>query len=288
VESCNWAKTGIPIDPTFGNREWGIVVRSEEVADYFLDIFFDDWNPQRCDNYSIDDLNISVSPDFYMDKSIYSGYYEPIFNSTTVMGNFIAIPVFSPDTSYDAIMNLINSANESIYIQQLYIYKDWAEGISFFVKRLVEKSKQDVDIKVILNYNPHYEETNEKSNLTKNYFGENGIEVKFIFFNWSIFPNIYYKGMIVDNNSVLISSINWNENSVTRNRETGIIIESIDIARFYTNVFFYDWNLSSFNNQKQEIEELDIVDYKNTIYIELIFTLAFILIARDWRKRKWT
>jgi phosphatidylserine/phosphatidylglycerophosphate/cardiolipin synthase-like enzyme len=153
---------------------------------------------------------------------------------------------------------------------------------------LVEKSKQDVDIKVILNYNPHYEETNEKSNLTKNYFGENGIEVKFIFFNWSIFPNIYYKGMIVDNNSVLISSINWNENSVTRNRETGIIIESIDIARFYTNVFFYDWNLSSFNNQKQEIEELDIVDYKNTIYIELIFTLAFILIARDWRKRKWT
>jgi len=28
--------------------------------------------------------------------------------------------------------------------------------------------------------------------------------------------------------------------------------------------------------------------HENTIYIIIIFTLTFGLIARDWRKRKWT
>ena len=287
VESCNWAKTGIPIDPTFGNREWGIVVRSEEIAEYFLDVFFDDWNPQRCDSYSFDELDLSISPDFYMDESIFKGSYVPEFEPLIIADNFSAIPVFSPDTGYDAICNMINSASESIYIEQLYIYKDWKDQISPFVKRLVDKSKQGVDIKVILNYNPYYEGTNVKCNLTKQYFEENGIEVKFVYTNWSIFTNIHNKGMIVDNESVLIASINWNENSVTRNREAGIIIENKEVARYYANVFFYDWNLSSPQPQKQQVENV-VVEYKNTIYIVIIYILTFALIARDWRKRKWT
>jgi phosphatidylserine/phosphatidylglycerophosphate/cardiolipin synthase-like enzyme len=92
--------------------------------------------------------------------------------------------------------------------------------------------------------------------------------------------------MIVDNKSVLISSINWNEDSVTLNREAGIIINNEDVARYYSNVFFYDWNLSSPQSQKQEINLA--VEHKNTIYIAIVFTLTFVLIARDWRKRQWT
>jgi phosphatidylserine/phosphatidylglycerophosphate/cardiolipin synthase-like enzyme len=167
----------------------------------------------------------------------------------------------------------------------LYIYKEWDNKISPFVERLVNKSKQGVDVKVILNYNPYYEATNEKCNKTKQYFEEYGIEVKFVFTNWSYFTNMHNKGMIVDNKSVLISSINWNENSVTRNREAGIIIENEEVAEYYAEVFFYDWNLSS--PQPQNQEERSLVEYKNTIYIAVIFTMTFALIARDWRKREW-
>jgi len=59
---------------------------------------------------------------------------------------------------------------------------------------------------------------------------------------WGIFANVHNKGVIVDNRSVLVSSINWNENSVRNNREVGIIIENESIARYYADVFFYDWN----------------------------------------------
>lgn len=286
VESCNWAKTGIPPDPTFGNREWGIIVRDSDVAKQYLEVFLDDYNPQRCDSYSFDEMDFSVPPDLYMDESIFKGSYEPQFESKTFSGNFSATPVFSPDTSEEAICGMIESANESIYIEQMYIYKNWSKTISPFVERLINKSEQGLDVKVILNYNPYYGATNEKCNQTKRYLESYGIEVKFVFTNWSYFTNVHNKGMIVDNKSVLISSINWNEDSVTLNREAGIIINNEDVARYYADVFFYDWNLSSLQSQKQEA--VSSVSYKNTIYIAVVFTLTFALIARDWRKRQWT
>ena len=289
IESCNWAKTGVPKESTYGNREWGIIVRCRNVTKYFLNVFFDDWNPKRCDSYPFQNINLSVNPDFFIDESFNRGFYNPQFKSLTIKDNFTFIPVLSPDTSYKAIYDMINSASKNIYIQQLYIYKDWEERINPFIDLLVNKSKQGIDIKIILNYNPNYDSTNEKNNQTKQYLENHSIDVKFIYTNWSIFSNVHNKGVIIDNKSVLISSINWNENSVINNREVGIIIENNDVVKYYTNVFFYDWNLSSPGSHEKEIElKINYEDNKNTIYIVVIFTLTFALIARDWRKRQWT
>ena len=289
VESCNWAKTGIPIDPTFGNREWGIVVRNIDVAAYFLQVFLDDWNPLRCDSYSSYDMDLFIPPSFYPSDTVYTGSYTPQFESKTIVGNFSATPVFSPDTSQQAIIDLINSAETSILIEQLYIYKDWKDRISPFVERLVNKSKNGVDIKIILNYNPRYEPTNIKQNETKKYLEEYGIEVKFHYTNWSYFANMHNKGMIVDNTSVLISSINWNENSVTKNREAGIIIENEEIALYYAEVFFYDWSLGPMD-EKESVSSFEdfLAEYKNPSFIVIIYGMTFALVGRDWRKRKWT
>ena len=213
------------------------------------------------------------------------GRYESIFNSVIFSGNFSIIPVLSPDNCYDNIINLINSANQSIFIEQLYIYENWTDEMNPFIKALIDKSKSGLDIKVILNYNTYYSDTNKRSQRTKDILENNGIEVKFIYSNWSVFSNVHNKGVIVDNSSVLISSINWNENSVTQNREVGVIIDSSDIAKYYAEVFFYDWKLKS----PKEIIQLQEshADFKNTIYIVILFTLTFALIARDWRNRKW-
>jgi hypothetical protein len=54
------------------------------------------------------------------------------------------------------------------------------------------------------------------------------------------FYKIHNKGLIADD-GVLISSINWNLNSVTENRETGLIIHDSDIANYFADVFDYDW-----------------------------------------------
>lgn len=290
VESCNWAVTGIPVDSNYGNREWGIIIKNSEAAEYFLNVFLDDFNFKRCDSVSYDDYDFFIPEGFFL-KDIYT-YDEnlPIFESIDFIGNFTIRPVLSPDFSLKSVYDFIDSANESIFVEQLYIYKFWDEDINPLVNLLIKKAKIGVDVKVILNYNRFYNDTNEKCNETKIFLEENGAEVKLIDSNWSYFTNVHNKGVIVDNQSVLISSINWNENSFMNNRETGLIIENPEIAKYFAEVFFYDWSLQE---PKQELnnssfKEYVTMDYKNTIYIMIIFTMTFALIARDWRKRKWT
>ena len=289
VESCNFADTGVPVDPSFGNREWGIVIKNKTVAKYFLEVFFEDFEKGRCDIFSYDSLNITIPYSFLMNKKASRGWYKPSFSSKVFVGNISVYPVFSPDNSYKAICDLIEKANYSIYIQQLYIYPNWTLKINPFVECLIDKSKNGIDVKVIINYNYFYESANEKNNYTKKLFEENGIEVKYIYNNWSYFTNVHNKGMIVDNSSVLISSINWNENSITRNREAGVIIENKDVAEYYKKVFFYDWDLSPVYFENKTIEKINSTmgSNENTIYIILIFTVTFVFVAQDWRKRKW-
>ena len=286
VESCNWVKTGIPTDPSFGNREWGIVIRNADVAHYFYTAFHHDFNPLCKDSCDIKYLNFQIPTDFMLDPTIYQGHYQPQFTSPEIQGNFTVTPVFSPDTSNYTICNLIESAQKTIYIEQLYIYPYWNDQVSPFVARLIEKAEEGLDIKIILNYNPSYGSTNDKINITKAMLTRKGVEVKFIYTNWSIFTNVHNKGMIIDNTSVLISSINWNENSVLYNREAGVIIENQDVAAFFSDVFFHDWALESTSYQMEQLFSLE--DYSNQIIIVVVYGFTFALIIRDWRKRQWT
>jgi cardiolipin synthase len=52
---------------------------------------------------------------------------------------------------------------------------------------------------------------------------------------------IHNKGVIADGRKVLVSSINWNDNSPRFNRETGVIIEHQGVGNYFTRVFDNDW-----------------------------------------------
>jgi len=52
---------------------------------------------------------------------------------------------------------------------------------------------------------------------------------------------VHNKGVIVDGDAVLISSVNWNENSPSFNREAGVIIENPDTGAYFSEVFTADW-----------------------------------------------
>ena len=127
VESCNWAKTGVPKNPTYGNREWGIVVRDKDVATMFWQVFQDDWDPLHTDSCPIEAMNLTFYPDFTLDYEIPTGSYLPQFDAKTITGSCTITPVFSPDTSEQVLLDAIDAATSTIYVQQLYIYRDWGE-----------------------------------------------------------------------------------------------------------------------------------------------------------------
>ena len=285
VESCNWGKTGVPNDASFGNREWGIIVRNNRVAHYFLSVFQDDWNPSRCDSCCLENMNFEVPEDFFLDYTTYRGRYSPQFQPRKINGTCNVTPVFSPDTSLQALQDLISSAQNCIYIQQLYFYTEWKTKVCPLIPLLIQKADEGVDIRIILNYNPSFSPTNAKCNQTKKLLRSHGIKVQYLYTNWSYFTNMHNKGMIVDNTSVLISSINWNENSIMRNREAGVIVEHPEVASYYSEVFFSDWRL---DQPVEQPKTQSLADYKNQLLIAGIYLATIALIVQDWRKRRWT
>jgi hypothetical protein len=73
------------------------------------------------------------------------------------------------------------------------------------------------------------------------------------------------------------------------NREVGVIINASEIAGFYADVFYADWHLYDDLIEDAEDQSIHkgIVLPQNSIYIISVFTLTFVVIARDWRTRKW-
>ena len=288
IESCNWVKTGIPQDPSYGNREWGIIIDNPSIAQYYLSVFMEDYDPQRCDSANYSFLNLSIPHDYYPDYTAYSGSHLPTFQSKSLETSFNATPVFSPDNSHTALLEMINSAAESIYIQQLYIHVNWTDHQSPLVEALINKAQSGIDVRIMLNYTPAYGPSNTQANTTKKVLEAAGARVKFLYTNWSIFSNLHNKGMVVDNKSVLISSINWNENSIRNNREAGIIIDSEEIATYYSKVFFYDWTLEEPQpTAYQAVLQTLQLETQHLVLIAFIYSTVIFLVIRDWRARKW-
>ena len=59
--------------------------------------------------------------------------------------------------------------------------------------------------------------------------------------NVKIQNNVHNKGIVVDTQSVLISSQNWSTDGTLYNRDAGVIIESAAAAQYFEQIFLHDW-----------------------------------------------
>jgi len=229
VESANWVKSGVPVDPSYGNREWGIVIYSREVASRFTEIF----------NY---DLSIATpySPSQGVgeepSRSIPTGSYEHPFTSVETTCQMKVLPFFSPEDSESVLKYVLRKANESIYIEQPYIELSWDNRLNPLVAELQKAVERGVDVKVILGV---------RNSMNEETFGYlQGIGVDVVYMNLTSIRFLHNKGIIIDSKIVVVTSVNWSDEGVRENREAGVVIVSKNVATFYESVFKYDWKIS--------------------------------------------
>ncbi len=55
---------------------------------------------------------------------------------------------------------------------------------------------------------------------------------------------LHNKGMVIDGDISLISSINWTQNSIKQNREAAVIVMDQSVADYYQDLFLRDWDNS--------------------------------------------
>ncbi len=226
VSTENMGNAGYPITGA-GNRGWGAIIEDSAIADAFMDVFADDLRKSNLYECRLNDYGLYYQTSQYQPR-LQTQQYE----------NQSVYAFFSPNSLGD-ITTLIDRAEQEIDVEQLYIYRYWGNDKSPLIQALVRKAEQGVKVRVLLDGSYFNTDDDKESNIkTMDYLNSfPNIEAK-------LTPEIYEvthaKAMIIDSSIALVSSINWNQNSVMNNREAAVAIEG-SAAQYYQDVFDADW-----------------------------------------------
>ena len=240
-----------------GNREWGIFVNSSEMANKLLSRMAWDENP----NHPHIELYDSNEPEYDKPDS-WSGLPTinlptdpPLYEIPDFVGEFETKLISCPDDCADSIISTIENADSSIYLSLQYLDLDWwygwseesnPWGDSLIVGALEKAAERGISIRLIINeyYSDESPEVQQATNLFNEVWNQtNGYDAAAIMMSGGDrILKLHNKGMIVDNETVLIGSMNWGSNSLLQNREYGLIFTHSELAEYFLTSWHEDWN----------------------------------------------
>lgn len=167
---------------------------------------------------------------------IYKQEFEQMFGgkfhtekSVNIKGKTDLGIYFSPqDKSItNAVLPLIRGAKKYIYIPTFVLTENRV------TEELINAKKRGVDVKIII------DALNASSKYSKHQILRNsGVLVK----TENYAGKMHSKSMIVDDEYVLIGSMNFSYSGENKNDENLVVIKDNDMAKFYKNFFLYQWN----------------------------------------------
>jgi phosphatidylserine/phosphatidylglycerophosphate/cardiolipin synthase-like enzyme len=130
------------------------------------------------------------------------------------------------------IMNLINGAQTSIYIQLQYIESSTGSGGFYedLLQAIANKISEGKDVKLIESLDFGLKWAEKMKTV--------GVDLTA---NISLQHNVHNKGFVIDSKITVVSSQNFSPAGVHDNRDAGVIIESPAIAQYFKDVFLSDW-----------------------------------------------
>ena len=236
ISSGNWKSSSMPSDGV-GNRDWGIIVNSVDLATIVLERMAFDEDPSQ----------LHVEDATYPQPEAGS-YNPPVSYSVGTVTPAISGPMSGelltcPDDCMQGLADLIDSADSEILLSLQYFEMDWYWGWQQnpLLDSLVDAAARGVSIRLAINQ--HYVNDNpgirEAVNELNDWEGD--VEAILMSENDTV-RKLHNKGVIIDGESVLVSSINWGDNSILRNREMGLVIHSQAITAPFMESFWEDWN----------------------------------------------
>jgi len=260
VSSENWKATGIPSDNTYGNRGWGAVVESRDLAGYLGAVFDLDAAPAVRDVIAYSPGGGTFGPPpagFVPEESAPAGGYRPQLAPAAFGPNISVRPVLSPDTSSagnSSLFGLIRSANRTLFVEMLSCPAKWGSGdgrrANPLLEAVVEAARRGVKVRLLLDRtyldsDGAAEENAAALDRLSHAAASGGLDIEARFARIPGALKLHNKGVVVDGERTLVSSINWGRNSLCDNREVGLIIDSPGVAGYFESIFFADWNQSA-------------------------------------------
>ena len=249
LESANWATSSIPMILVPGkfkkaNREWLIRIDDPTLAAWFAALFQADWDIPVMPGPVGLGLEPVVRPESTMLPTLLANLPDQVFDIQTVALEtpVTVTPVISPVNYFDVVKQQILAAKTSIDIEQQYILAG-GPNIEGLLSAL-EQRKDEVAIRIIVS--DAFRKVGAKDNweLSMDTLEAFNLKDRLRAMNLTYYTHLHNKGLIFDRQKVLVSSTNWSENSISRAREAGVLVESAEIAEYFAGVFDYDWSVA--------------------------------------------
>lgn len=240
IGSGNWKSSSFPQQGEAGNRDWGVLVNDTDLAVRVLNHLSFDEGDQKS----------HVTPVVAADAP--SGWTMPTPGpiigelAPAIDGDFDATLLVCPDNCINELVSVLDQADEEILLSLQYLDMDWTYGWGEnpIFEALENAAKRDVRLRLILN-GAYLDEDiqnvvdrfNEDWNFTQGYDTS-----AIVMSGDDHVLKLHNKGIIVDGETVLVSSINWGGSALVRNREMGLLLTSEDVASVFESSWYEDWN----------------------------------------------
>lgn len=228
VTSENWKPGGIG---GHGSRGWAVTLEDEGTADELAAIFATDASGLDSQNWTearpTDPENTTPDDETFPTR----------FEGSEFDADRTAVLV-APDNVDGELRNLLRGAEESIAVQQVSIERD---GV--LLEETVAAARRGVSVRVLVSgawfvetenreLVEHLRTVAEREDLP---LSARVVEPR------SRYEYVHNKGLIVDDRTVVVGSLNWNSHARTANREVVVRIEDPAAAEYYGRVFRADW-----------------------------------------------
>ena len=256
VQSGNYSNNSIPLnerdggDPdrfVRGNRDTGLAVKSAAMAKFFTTVLRSDIalelnapqparapQPQRGAEGLV---WVEAAPALIPRKLFPSKTFKPTAPLTIQ-------PVLSPDNYMDVIPTVLKAARKSILIEQQYI-RGSQEKVAVLLSaiRSAIQANPRLDVRIVLGKvfgTQAVADEQQNLKVLKDQYGlALGKNIRYI--DTKRFVHCHNKMVIVDGATVLVSSQNWSDSAVSKNREAGLLLTHKGIATYFTDIFENDW-----------------------------------------------
>lgn len=249
LSSGNWQSSNQPAADPLGehppqrkwldqyNREWHIIVEHVGLAKVYAALLKHDFE----NNVGTDGHESLELPDLFVPEAFFVPavaertasfkYFQP-FEQT---GLFTVQPLLTPDNYHQQVLELIESAQEELLIQNQTFNapKEGHDQLRELIDAVLAKQRAGVEVKVIFRV---LRSSDARENL------ENLKDYGFDMDSFKVQKNCHTKGIVVDRKKVLLGSQNWSNDGVSVNRDASLLFDNEALAQYFATIFDHDWS----------------------------------------------
>ncbi len=226
----NWKPSG-----TGGasSRGWGVHLEDPAIAGELAAVFDADFTGRDTTTWEHHRERAT-----FVEEEASRGSFQERTEPETVPVDDVELLV-APDNAEGRLSELLDGAEESIRIKQVRI-----GGEEFpLLEDALEAARRGVEVRILLDATWYVESENRAlADDLQRTADEEGLplEVRLVE-SGDRFEKIHAKGVVVDGETAVVGSANWNENAFRDNREVLVALHGEAAGAYYAEVFDDDW-----------------------------------------------